>query len=395
MSVPAATVDATGFHLPAFADIVAGLQVAYRGIYGQDIAFDSSDQDTQWLGLIATAINDANAMGLAVYNAYSPATAQGVGLSSVVKTNGIRRKVASYSTQTVAVVGQAETPMNGQSVGDGTNAWTLPASFTIPSAGTIDVTATCTVLGAVTVAQNTPGQILQPTKGLQSITFSGVTAPGQPVETDAQLRVRQGQSTALPALSTLEGLEGALLALPNVNRCRLYENYSPATDANGLPGNSIAVVIDGGDSQAVCDTIRVKKGPGVATFGTATSPNPSYDAYGIGRQMTYFPLAEPPISVAVAVKALRGFTVDVQNSIQAAVVAWVNGLGIGDSTLGMIDVGRLYGPALLIGTEAASTFTITGITIARDGGVLGSTPVPIAFNEAPFTMVNLVSVLPS
>lgn len=407
MSIPAATVDATGYHTPAFADIVAGLQTAYRGIYGQDIAFDASDQDTQWLGLIATAINDANAMGLAVYNAYSPATAQGVGLSSVVKANGITRKVASYSTQTVTVIGQAGIVLTNQTVGDGTQAWMLSSPFTIPSSGTVDVTATCTVLGAVTVAQGTAGQILRPTKGLQFITFSGVTAPGQAVETDAQLRIRQGQSTMLPAIGVVDGIRGAIANLPNVSRVAVYENDGSgpsgnATDANGLPAHTISAVVDGGDNFVIAQAIAIRK-LGSGTYGTASAVVTTGSAQ-IPRTIYFWRPIEPPISWAVTVRPLLGFTIDGEAAIQSALAAWTNGLGIGvaDPRVGhlyRIPVARAYAVAQLIGTVYEGTFEIVAgsLLAARDGGTLTAFDPAIAFNEAPQCQASAVTVtvLPS
>ena len=73
------------------------------------------DQVVQFLGIVAAAINDSNAAAVAVYNSFSPATAQGNGLSSVVKINGITRLVASNSTVDLTVVGIAGTTItNGQ-----------------------------------------------------------------------------------------------------------------------------------------------------------------------------------------------------------------------------------------------------------------------------------------
>ncbi len=79
---------------------------AYRGIYGQDIYLGADSQDGQFMALLANAIHDCNGQTLSVYNAYSPSTAQGNGLSSVVKINGIRRKSATYSTCDFLCVGQ-------------------------------------------------------------------------------------------------------------------------------------------------------------------------------------------------------------------------------------------------------------------------------------------------
>lgn len=59
-------------------------------------------------------MHDTYALCGDVYNAFSPSTAQGAGLSSVVKINGIRRKTASYSTVDLRIVGQVGTIVTGR-----------------------------------------------------------------------------------------------------------------------------------------------------------------------------------------------------------------------------------------------------------------------------------------
>lgn len=393
-TVPIPTIDAVGFHLPAFAEVLAAHKADYQGIYGQDVDLsDAADQDVEWLSIEAFAFQETFALALAVYNSFSPVTAQGTGLSSVVKVNGITRDVASYSTQTVTIIGQAGTVLNGTTVGDGVNAWALPSPVVIPLSGTIAVTATCTVLGAVTVPQGTLGAMLNPTYGLQSIAFTGATAPGQPVETDPQLKTRQAASTTLPAVGLVDGILGAILALPNAVRARVYENDGASTDARGIPGHSISAVVDGGDNGAIANAIAIRK-LSSGTYGTSSGVVTTGVA-GIPRTIYFFRPNEPPITVAIGVKALTGFTTDAQAAIQAAVASYINRLGIGDGALGSIDIGRLYGPALLIGTPFAGTFTITSLTIARDGGTPGIAAVPIGFNEAPQTSTAWVTVTPS
>ncbi len=65
------------------------------------------------------------------------------------------------------------------------------------------------------------------------------------METDSALRQRQALSTALPALTPLETLQGALLAIDGVTACTVTENDSVPDAATGIPGNTVAVVIDG------------------------------------------------------------------------------------------------------------------------------------------------------
>ena len=92
-TTPIVTIDATGAHRPSLATCLSYFTTGYSAIYGSDVYLGSDSQDGELLGLLASAVDDANAMAVATYNAYSPGTAQGTGLSSNVKINGILRNV--------------------------------------------------------------------------------------------------------------------------------------------------------------------------------------------------------------------------------------------------------------------------------------------------------------
>ena len=77
ITTTAPTIDATGITAPSYADVLAFIQAKYQAIYGADIYLGNDSQDGQFLGVIAQAISDANSVAVAVYNAFSPATAQG------------------------------------------------------------------------------------------------------------------------------------------------------------------------------------------------------------------------------------------------------------------------------------------------------------------------------
>ena len=402
-SVPIPYIDAAGFHLPAFADVLAAHKADYAGNYGlanADLS-DVADQDVEWVTIEALAFQETFNLALAVYDSFSPATAQGAGLSSIVKTNGIARESASYSTQPVTVVGRAFIVLTGQTVSDGTNAWTLPSPITIPASGTIDVTATCSVLGAISVPQGTVSGLSSITRGLQSITFSGVTSPGAAVETDPELKVRQTESTMLPAVGVVDGIQGAIAGLPNVARVAVYENDGLLPDANGIPGHTISAVVDGGDNTAIATAIAVRK-LSSGTFGTSSAVVPSGVAQ-IPRTVYFFRPGEPAIGWALTVRPLMGFTTDGVAALQSAIAAWTNALGIGvDTAQGRIyrvPISRAYAPAMLSGTVYEGTFEIVASSLmaGRDGLAPSLTDPVIAFNEAPSCQaanVN-ITVLPS
>src|SRR5690348_1001697 len=141
-SPTACYIDATGIHAPPFDTILTYLQGQVQNIFGTDIYITNDSQDGQLLGLFATAIYDTNSMAIATYNSFSPATALGVGLSSVVKINGISRELPTNSTVDVVISGVAGTQIFNGQVGDvNGQSWALPPTVTIPNTGAITVTA--------------------------------------------------------------------------------------------------------------------------------------------------------------------------------------------------------------------------------------------------------------
>jgi uncharacterized phage protein gp47/JayE len=387
MSSTAATISATGISAPTYAEILTFLKTQYLGIFGADADLDDDTQDGQLLAVFALALSDANIACIAAYNSFSPATAQGTGLSSNVKINGLKRLVPSYSTATVSVGGVANitTITNGAGVDTNGNIWALPTSVTIPSAGTIDVIATCTEAGAITAAIGAINSIQTPTYGWQSITNAAAAAVGAPVETDAALRIRQSQSVALPSQTIFAGIVASLEALPGVTRVAGIENNTSGADAQGIPANSLAFVVEGGVESAIQNAIFLKITPGIPTFGSISAT--LTDANGSTRLINYSTPTDATISVAITLRALSGWSSSTQPLIAAALVAFLADLpiGAGVSYFGLIV------PASLLGTAYAGTFAITGMTLQKNALSPVSADIELAYNEAAVAAPSNVS----
>lgn len=360
-ATPVCQITAAGIVRPDFDACLGYVQALYRSIYGVDLYLGADSQDGQFMALLANAIHDCNGETVAVYNAFSPSTAQGAGLSSVVKINGIRRMSPTASTSDVLIVGQASSVITSGSVRDANgNLWDLPASVIIPSEGQVLVTATCRTLGAIAAPAGTITGIATPTLGWQSVINPQAAAVGAPVETDSALRQRQALSTALPALTPLETLQGALLAIDGVTACTVTENDTPVPDAvTGIPGNTIAVVIDGGDADLIAQVIRLKKTPGVGTYGDILKTMP--DAYGVPKPVRFFRSKQMLVGWYVTIRAKRGYTVDVAAAIKQALSDYTNGLGIGVSQ----QLADAYPAALLNGDARKLTYEIVGLRAER------------------------------
>lgn len=390
-----AYIDATGPHRPDYPTALEYLQAAYRAIYGADVYLEADSQDGQFLAILAQMGKDVLDYGTQVYNNMSPSTAVGAGLSRVVKINGIRRQDASFSTVDLRIVGQVgATILNGQAEDTQGNKWALPASVVIPIAGEITVTATAVDIGDISAAAGSIVKIATPTLGWQTVTNLLAATPGAPIETDADLRLRQKHSTALPSLSVMDGIVGIVANLPGVTRIKGYENDSSVTDADGIPRNSISLVVEGGITQDIGDAIARKKTPGTGTYGT-TAVN-TVDAKGMPNVINFFRPTVVQMKAEVTIKALTGYTSGYADLIKAAVVAAINALGIGDDVL----YTKLYVPANLrdctmpetFNPTAGATFNITALTIARLANALAAADVPIAFNEAAAALVANITV---
>jgi uncharacterized phage protein gp47/JayE len=407
-ATPIVTIDTTGAHKPSLQDCINYFNAGYLSIYGSDVNLDSSTQDGEWLGLQASALDDANAMCIQAVNAYSPATAQGTGLSSNVKINGLARDVPTFSSAPVLVVGVVGTTIANGIVSDANfNQWSLPASVVIPSAGQITVTAVCTSLGAITAPAGTINQIKTQTRGWQSVSNTADATPGAPVETDPQLRIRQSVSTLAPASGPLAAVVSAIAAIPGIAPFQPYENTTNTIDANGAPGHSIYMVVTGGDATAIATAIENAKQGGTGTYGTTTET--ITDAYGVPHPINFFFKTVVPTFWGVTIHALNGFSLNTNALIQASLAAWTNNIAIG----GNVQLSRAYAagylqtsiqaataqlqadiasnasPATIAAdlaaitslNAAAQTYEITALTVGLSAGSLGSSDVTITFNQ--------------
>lgn len=158
-----ATIDETGLHLPDYPTVLEDVKARFRGIYGDDLYLGPDSQDGQLCAVFALALHDAYTLAGSVYNAYSPATAQGTGLSRMVKINGLRRKPSGRSTVDLRLVGQAGTVIRGGMAGDAAGKrWLLPDEVAIPQSGEITVTATAEESGDIRPPPGTSSRSSRP-----------------------------------------------------------------------------------------------------------------------------------------------------------------------------------------------------------------------------------------
>ncbi|EAM3891778.1 hypothetical protein EFH79_16580 [Salmonella enterica] len=374
-----ATVTAEGISAPDYQTILDTLTSYFQQIYGSDAYLEPDSKDGQMVALVALAVHDANNTAISVYNCFSPVTGYGAALTSNVKINGIARKGATNSTVDLLLTGTAGTTITNGTVKDTNNViWRLPASVVIGVDGTVTVTAICSNSGAVAALAGTITTINTPTRGWTSVTNPAAATVGAPAETDAELRIRQGQSVAIPSITPFEGVDGAIANIAGVTRHKLYENDTGKTDGNGLPPHSISAIVDGGDVTEIARTIRGNKGQGVRTWGKTSVTVP--DKYGNPHIISFSRPTDVPVYGKITLTVFAGYTSQIGVQIQQAVADYINRLMIGDQVL----LSRIYSPANLgvVSGGNARYYDIQELLIGKSPEAVAAANINIAYDES-------------
>lgn len=374
-----ATVTAEGISAPDYQTVLDTITGYFQQIYGSDSYLDPDSKDGQMVALVALAIHDANNTAITVYRSFSPSTALNDALTSNVKINGISRRAATNSTVDELLVGEPGTIITNGSVKD-TNGiiWNFPAQVVIGIDGTAIATATCGTPGAVAASAGSVNKINTPTRGWVSATNPLAATVGVARETNAELRVRQSQSVALPSVTPFEAVDGAIANIEGVTRHKLYENDQDTPDANGLPPHSIAAIVEGGDATVIANTLRGVKGQGSTPFGSTVIIVP--DKYGSPHPVGFSRPVDVPVFVKITISPLTGYTSQVGDEIKAAVAAYINSLAIGASVL----LSRIYSPANLGVVSGGNSryYDITELLIGTSSAGVAATNIVIAFDHS-------------
>jgi uncharacterized phage protein gp47/JayE len=362
MPVPIPVISAAGITLPSYNDVLLGFQQGYASVYGVDVSIEPDDIDGQWIAIIAQAYFDLSQMVGVMYNFWGVLNTTGAMLDNICALTNVKRQAATYSTAVVTLTGTAYSSIINGLVGDDQNlntTWTLPTPLTIPASGTLNVTATCTTAGAITAAPGTLTQILAATAGWQAVTNVAAAIPGAAVETDAQLVQQQQIAVSAGALTPMATIAAAVGKVAGVSEVGYYNNDSNLT-VNGVPPGNFALIVAGGDTQAIGTAIASKKPPGVPSYGDISAV--VIDTNGVPDTVNWFALALVELQVQITLKAKTGYQAQTGLSIQTAVAAFLNAFTPGQTSY----LNDLYVPAKLNNTYVISNIQqgIAGVGLA-------------------------------
>ena len=384
-------IDESGYHYPTYNDILGQLIDDMQTIYGAGIYLGVDSQDYEMLSKIAEKMADTYQTIALAYHAHSPVTAIGATLDYVVAINGIARKQATKSVATLLLTGTAGTVVENGVVADSNGImWDLPESVQIGQDGTVEAQATCRDYGLVSAGANTITRIMTPVYGLQSATNQFPATVGTVTESDSELRARQAESVALPARSVIESLKAALKTLTDVGRCEVYENDTSTTDANGIPGHSICVVIEGADNQEIAETIFKRKGLGCGTYGSTQIT--VTDEYAASHTIKFQRLEYVDVDIEITITKRAGWTDTLTDTIKNEIVSYLDSFAIGTdlttSIIWMVAQSQAVNADIRI-----PQFSISLVRAAKHGSTLGLSDVAVDFNQTARGRVDYITII--
>lgn len=206
--------------------------------------------------------------------------------------------------------------------------------------------------------------------GWDSVTNPLAAVSGRLRETDEELRIRFRNTKFERAGNIVEAVYSALFSLDDVQQVYIDDNNTDVTNANGTPGHSFLVLVDGGTSVEIARAIWDNRGAGVASVGNTSVT--ITDKFNYEREIRFSRPTPVNIHIQLALTTDQNFPEDGYDQIREAIINHVDGLSIGQDVL----YSRLYTPinsipghqvdSMLIGTTNPPTGT-SNIIVPFDG----------------------------
>ena len=319
--------DSYGLQTLTQSEIVEQLTKDFKEIYGEDINVDSNSPDGQLINIFAQILMDQYELLSQVYTSFDPDQAIGTVLDQRCAINGIQRKAGTYTYVSIDVTADRSITLQGLNTVSEDDAYTISDSegnqFVLSATSAINSGVSQLIfraknVGNVEVLPNTINVPVTIILGVLSVNNPGVaTTQGTNEETDAELRERRKRSVVIANQGYTDGLAAALENLSDVTKVNVYQNRGNTTDADGIPGHSIWVVIQGGTDAEIGQVMDNKVAGGVGMKGSQSVNVQQSD----GQIATYYfdrPSAQT-LYVQLEITPLEGQTI-VYDDIKSALV---------------------------------------------------------------------------
>nr|DAT28360.1 MAG TPA: Baseplate J like protein [Caudoviricetes sp.]DAY39220.1 MAG TPA: Baseplate J like protein [Caudoviricetes sp.] len=246
------------------------LENGFKAIYGENLELSSSTPDGQMIGLFGEALSEVNQVLTFITQMLDPYLATGEWLDQRVAYAGLLRKTADYSrANSVTIHGASGTIIKKGTIlkDKNSNLWVTDYEVTLGAEGSKAVSITSQETGAFILNEQDELEMQEIILGVDRIVAAQNSILGADEESDGDLLLRFMQSHSINNNDERQGLESYLLNLKGVKQCKVLENYTNQTDANGVEPHSLNAIVLGGDDTAIGEAILRKKIGGCGVQG--------------------------------------------------------------------------------------------------------------------------------
>ena len=316
-------VNDNGFKFPTFLDFLSIMNELGKMQFGEDFYIDNKTNLGQWFEMFCYTLEGQSKLFQTIYNNLSIYTMKGVMLDKYGSNFNVGRLRDTYAYATVEVTGVPfAIIMKGYKVKS------KPGRF-YTTVTNIELDSTGSGLGQV-IAEDSgvAGNIgismitekVTPNEQVYTITNITSASGGADIESDIDYRARLLQFFLGAENGSVNGIRRAMLSLPQVKDCKVFENNDMFDDpATGLKPGQIAVIINGLIDEVLAYKLFNTRSAGVCTTGnTEIEVVSDSGAYVTER---FYSAEEKPLYIKVSdISLANSEAVDIQGQIKQSLL---------------------------------------------------------------------------
>ena len=316
-------INDNGFKFPTFLDFLSIMNELGKMQFGEDFYIDNKTNLGQWFEMFCYTLEGQSKLFQTIYNNLSIYTMKGVMLDKYGSNFNVGRLTDTYAYATVEVTGVPfAIIMKGYKVKS------KPGRF-YTTVTNIELDSTGSGLGQViaedsgvagNVGINMITEKVTPNEQVYTITNITSASGGADIESDIDYRARLLQFFLGAENGSVNGIRRAMLSLPQVKDCKVFENNDMLDDpVTGLKPGQIAVIINGLIDEVLAYKLFNTRSAGVCTTGnTEIEVVSDSGAYVTER---FYSAKEKPLYIKVSdISLANPDAVDIQGQIKQSLL---------------------------------------------------------------------------
>ena len=316
-------INDNGFKFPTFLDFLNIMNELGKMQFGEDFYIDNKTNLGQWFEMFCYTLEGQSKLFQTIYNNLSIYTMKGVMLDKYGSNFNVGRLTDTYAYATVEVTGVPfAIIMKGYKVKSKQGRFYSTVT-------NIELDSTGHGLGQViaedsgvagNVGINMIKEKVTPNEQVYTITNITSASGGADIESDIDYRARLLQFFLGSENGSVNGIRKAMLSLPQVKDCKVFENNDMFDDpVTGLKPGQIAVIINGLIDEVLAYKLFNTRSAGVCTTGnTEIEVVSDSGAYVTER---FYSAEEKPLYIRVSdITLTNSEAVDIQGQIKQSLL---------------------------------------------------------------------------